>query len=212
MTYIDWSKIGAVTVKRYNGIMKTYGSLSEAFRHRNLRLGYSKANIYGHFQNVGWNSFTREYYRYGIGDEYIIRDEYGLVIPRWRIVEEAVKTTPWLFSTMRVSYRFGVKGYEPHGPYWRNGPVFERKLRKPGKHHGYGKCKARKHYGRRRERSQQERSIAYLMLVDEEMLEYGIKVRGNRGLERMDWDRRRRDKPANWKRYRKTQYKVVVHD
>jgi len=209
VTNIDWSKIGAVTVKRDDGYTQTYGSLLEALNGCTWKFEFSKANIYGRFRDVGWTLLSKEAYRFGRGDRYLILDEVGLVIPRWRIDEEAKKSTSYYFRPVDV-YRYGVIGYEPYGPYWRNGPVYSRKQRKPGKHSGFGKTKARKRAGIRRERSQQERSIAYLLQVDEEAIEFGIKVRRNRGLEKMDWDRRLRKMSANWKRYRKTQYKIVI--
>lgn len=189
----NWTHIGEVRVRFAGGNVRIFDTLDHAV----TAVGWTKiSSCTG--RRLGYTD--PEYARYSWaavfgGDPVVFSDELGLVIPI-EIVRAA-------------ALRLGLHYYRPYARWFnrksgkpnytfRNGPV-------------PGTCGSRTWGGYKGMRTQQEISAADFLNYDEEMIEYGITVRGSRNRRALPtyWD----DVPSgrcprqSWKRYRRHQWK-----
>lgn len=184
----NWNEIGAVVVRTYGSLNpKWYASLNDAMIA--IARSYSsywekiplleQINYRGGMMGDGWLIS---------GDRYVIRDDLGLLIPHWKIVDAYNSLSN--DERDRHWYR-REKNYK-----FRNGPVpgircYHTGWRKPKK---LWQAVKADHYDKH----------------DEELKEYRFKRRDyhDRFMEFIDWDCDKDDwRNRNWKRHRKNQWK-----
>src|ERR1043166_3327006 len=121
----NWSQIGSVTVRDYNGNIEWFYSLKSAL------IWVGERNVaalkYGWMRR--WEGLWNGQVTYNVdGDHYEFRDECGLLIPLWRIKQEAewITQREWhpryyrWWSRKRFVFRQGpVEGIRC----WRGGRV-----------------------------------------------------------------------------------------
>lgn len=188
----NWNNIGCVSVeKRDSGEIKHYDSLIDALyslRIRDIDEVNEKGFIRRYWMQLGSRSYWSCY-----GDYYLIRDEIGLVIPRWKVVE--------VFNEIpRDKYGWPINHawYRRYADFkFRDGPV-------PGVRCWHSGSRAPKKLWQAVKEDHYDRH-------DEELKEYKFKRRDyhDRFWAFKDWDCYHDDwRNRNWKRHRKHQWKA----
>jgi hypothetical protein len=192
----NWSDISEVHVRFAGGDFRSYGSLDEAVK----AVGWTKiSSCTGRGLGYIPERYIGHYYfppTWG-GDPVVFTDELGLRIPV-AVVRDA-------------ALRLGLHYYRPYSRWYdrkRGKPIFTfrydpvpgTRSRRGGGWHSYRKMQ-----------TQQEISAADFLDYDEEMIEYGITVRGRRSRRALptwyDDIPEGRRAYQNWKQYRKHQWK-----
>lgn len=184
----NWNNIGAVIVYSDGPNPKWYPSLKDALI--SLNMGY---RIY--WEKVPLVDKINKYGRLGegwliAGDRYLIKDDLGLIIPHWKIVDT--------FNNISCDDLEGWRNwYRRHRPFkFRNGPVPNIRCW---------------HAGSRAPRKLwQAFRVDHIDKNDEDLKEYKFKRKNH--VERFarfrDWDDDHFDwRDRNWKRHRKHQWK-----
>ena len=184
----DWSKIGPVTLEKYDGKRWEYPSLAAAIRDNDYHWHCWGSTLKPYCGTDDW--FWRSYAK---GADYVVRDELGMIIPVWRITEEATKlghSPVW-----REIRWYRDKGYD-HDRDYRKAPVPGVWSRRGGRH-----CD-------RPVRTAQEIRENDALRFDEDAREHGITARSSRTyLPHAHEDPRFARRGDNWKHYRKTRWK-----
>lgn len=188
----NWNNIGAVVLySKDNRNGRWFNCLEDAVR--TLRRNYwdqidpiDVCNVKGYISFSSYTWSTGRVSTYVYGDQYLIKDDLGLVIPYWKI-REVYDNLPALVYR---HWRF-------RGPYkFRDGPV-------PGSGGWRGGCRGAK-------KLWQAVKSDYFDKHDEELSEYKFKRRNynDRFKEFRNWDRNHSDwRDRNWKSFRKTRWK-----
>lgn len=190
----NWNNIGRVSVeKRDTGSIKHYDSLVEALHVIGLR-SIDGVNEEG-FIRRHWMMLGPSSYWSCTGDYFLIRDELGLVIPRWKVVE--------VFNEIpRDKYGWPIRHrlYRHYANFkFRDGPV-------PGRGGYRGGSRGAKKLWQLLKADHNDKH-------DEELKEYKFKRRdyGDKFSDFVCWDRYDGDHgdygQRNWKNYRKHQWK-----
>lgn len=186
----NWNNIGTVSVEmRDTGSINYYDSLIEALYAIRVR-GVDDVNEKG-FIRRHWMMLGSASYWSCTGDCYLIRDELGLVIPHWKVVE-VFNEIPRDKYGWPINHRF----YRRYANFkFRDGPV-------PGRGGYRGGSRSPQRLWQLIKRDDFDKT-------DEEMKEYKFKRRdyGDKFADFESWDRYREYHNRNWKRYRKTQWK-----
>lgn len=183
----DWRAIGVV-FHHTNLAITQYESLDDFVRHR----GYAYVSY-----SVGDHPITHteflDYPRFHERPRCYLTDEHGLVIPRWRVMEVAEQ----------------FKYYQsPYPAWWRRYRNYtwdaERDFRKAPVPRTGGSRKGVRSYWNHPKTFQEMKAN----LLDEEALEYGIRIRAKRKHLPTLWDEKLRSHfdDRSWKNFRSHQY------
>jgi hypothetical protein len=188
----NWNDIGAVIVYRYsNPNPKWYASLKDAMLDidRGFRRYWEKTPLLDQINVRGWLRGKEGDGHWFVGDNYLIKDDLGLVIPHWKIVEVYKNLSYDDFNFWKFWYNH-KKSYK-----FRDGSVPGIRCWKPG--------------GRRPQRLWQALKNSHYDEHDENLKEFKFKRRdyGDRFADFVDWERYHQKDQKNWKKFRKTQWK-----
>ena len=197
----NWSKIGSVVRKHYDGKTATFDSLKAAVigMYKSDIDALQKGRLAYHCKDVfGWSIASG-------GDNYLFCEESGMVIPLWKVKETFYNiSSKEYLDNFYSSHRWYLTGrqsprFHEGGKNYRNGPVWG----VHGNHWGNSGVNVRT--------TQEIRENVFFDCFDEDAKEHGIKSRGARRRAQLPtaWD----DRPAgsyyhtNWKHFRKHQWK-----
>lgn len=190
----NWSDIGQVSVRTYNGSARVYENLNDAVR----AVGYDYiAALRGDRLAYGDDPRNPVYYRAIGGDTHIFFDQYGIRIPVWK-VQETWNNLPTVWIS-QLPWNRGK--YDPKT--FRKGPV-------PGIHSRRWRFSS---YHRYPKTLQEHRWAEALRDDREEVREYtnrSLRARNRDNSLPVAWDDVPRSTGWNnksWKSYRKHQYK-----
>jgi hypothetical protein len=194
----NWKVRGRVTVKKFNGHETEYDDLAKAVLTLNkLEIDNLKYGHLGYELKIGddWRSQNC----WG-GDSHVFRDCNGLIIPPWK-VQETYRNLPNVtlyYGKWSYRWRRSFCSYV-HDRDYRLAPVPYTRKRRGGTGNWYRYPKT----------IAQFRDLAALE-VDEEVVEYGFKVRPRKRFIAAAWDDKIRSDVRNnsWKTFRRTQYKT----
>ena len=112
----DWSHVGPVTVRVFNGKVRTFDCLDEAVRW--VGPHYLKSLKGGRLGSV-WSKFPWGREECILGDTHTFFDELGMRIPVWR-VQEAYENLPTVYRSWVRRHKFregpvqGIRHYSWH--------------------------------------------------------------------------------------------------
>ena len=194
----DWRRIGAVTVKDNQDRINYFNTLAEAVVFVGwINVQKLKRGILGYrWINPIFRSSSGSFY--DGGDSHIFIDEYGQIIPPWRVKEEADNVPNVIAPDFRYYGNYNrYRGYKPER-HFRNGSV-----------PGIGGGGKRRWSMWRYFRTTAEKRANIALDCDEDAREYGIKSRGRRrhlpsvwdDVNRSDWNAK------SWKKHRQVQWR-----